>query len=82
MKHPYADADINTIKFMIKAKNGRRPRFNGREQLLDILEHANSADVIDSGYRDISDIKYEMNKAGYTATPVACGWAGAVFEIT
>ena len=26
-------------------------------------------------------IFYE-NKAGYTATPVACGWAGAVFEVT
>ena len=24
----------------------------------------------------------EKNKAGYTATPVACGWAGAVFEVT
>ena len=22
------------------------------------------------------------NKAEYTATPVACGWAGAVFEVT
>ena len=22
------------------------------------------------------------NKAGYTATPVACGWAGAVVEVT
>ena len=22
------------------------------------------------------------NKAGYTATPVACGWAGAVMEVT
>ena len=22
------------------------------------------------------------NKAGYTATPVACGWAGAVIELT
>ena len=21
------------------------------------------------------------NKAGYTATPVACGWPGAVFEV-
>ena len=21
------------------------------------------------------------NKAGYTAIPVACGWAGAVFEV-
>ena len=21
------------------------------------------------------------NKAGYTATPVACGWAGAVIEV-
>ena len=23
-----------------------------------------------------------INKAGYTATPVACGWAGAIFEVT
>ena len=23
-----------------------------------------------------------VNKAGYTATTVACGWAGAVFEVT
>ena len=22
-----------------------------------------------------------MNKAGYTATPVACGWAGAIIEV-
>ena len=22
-----------------------------------------------------------FNKAGYTATPVACGWAGAVIEV-
>ena len=24
----------------------------------------------------------EINKAGYTATPVACGWAGAEIEVT
>ena len=24
--------------------------------------------------------EYHYNKAGYTATPVACGWAGAVLE--
>ena len=23
-----------------------------------------------------------LNKAGYTATEVACGWAGAIFEVT
>ena len=23
-----------------------------------------------------------FSKAGHTATPVACGWAGAVFEVT
>ena len=49
LKRPFADADINTIKDMIKAKTGKRPRFNGREQLLDILEYANSADDVDSG---------------------------------
>ena len=24
----------------------------------------------------------DHNKAGYTATPVACGWAGAIIEVT
>ena len=24
----------------------------------------------------------EKNKAGYTATEVTCGWAGAIFELT
>ena len=24
----------------------------------------------------------ETNKAGYTATQVACGWAGAIFEVS
>ena len=27
-------------------------------------------------------MKTSKNKAGYTATPVTCGWAGAVFEVT
>ena len=26
------------------------------------------------------DEKMNNNKAGYTATEVACGWAGAIFE--
>ena len=26
--------------------------------------------------------KKRKNKAGYTATEVACGWAGAIFEVT
>ena len=25
---------------------------------------------------------YQKNKAGYTATPVASGWAGAIIEVT
>ena len=28
------------------------------------------------------DFKTKSNKAGYTATPVACGWAGAIFEVS
>ena len=28
------------------------------------------------GWRNVT------NKAGYSATPVACGWAGAMFEVT
>ena len=30
--------------------------------------------------QSIAEIK--VIKAGYTATPVACGWAAAVFEVT
>ena len=26
--------------------------------------------------------RLKCNKAGHTATPGACGWAGAVFEVT
>ena len=26
--------------------------------------------------------KTKKNKTGYTATPVACGWAGAIFEVS
>ena len=26
--------------------------------------------------------KKQKNKAGYTAAEVACGWAGAIFEVT
>ena len=26
--------------------------------------------------------KIKKNKAGYTATPDACGWAGTIFEVT
>ena len=31
---------------------------------------------------DFFSSSFLVNKAGYTATPVACGWAGAVFEVT
>ena len=33
-------------------------------------------------YSDIVTTGHELNKAGYTATEVACGWAGALFEVT
>ena len=29
-----------------------------------------------------SDFSTFSNKAGYTANEVACGWAGAIFEVT
>ena len=30
----------------------------------------------------LSPVDNNNNKAGYTATPVACGWAGAIFEVS
>ena len=29
-----------------------------------------------------SRVPWPLKKAGYTATPVACGWAGAIFEVS
>ena len=37
-KRPLEDEDISVIKDAIKQRIGTRPRFNGKEQLLDILE--------------------------------------------
>ena len=33
------------------------------------------------GVRGLNRDEIQNNKAGYTATPVAHGWAGAVFEV-
>ena len=30
----------------------------------------------------LKEFEFYLNKAGYTATEVACGWAGAIFEAT
>ena len=48
-KRPHEDEDINTLKDRIKEKTGKRPRFNGKEQLLDILEHVNSTEMTEAG---------------------------------
>ena len=32
--------------------------------------------------RGDGDEELKRNKAGYTAIPVACGWAGAIFEVS
>ena len=42
-KRPFEDADINTIKDCIKEITGKRPRFNEKQQLLDILEFVSSS---------------------------------------
>ena len=34
------------------------------------------------GKKTIWKMEYHENKAGYTATKVACGWAKAIFEFT
>ena len=33
-------------------------------------------------HRNDTQITTDISRAGYTATPVAYGWAGAVFEVT
>ena len=32
--------------------------------------------------KETGSITSLKNKAGYTATPVACGWAGAIIEVS
>ena len=34
------------------------------------------------GVAILSSLVVARNKAGYTATPVACGWAGAIIKVT
>ena len=48
-KRPLEDADVNTIKDAIKEHTGKRVRFSGKEQLLDILEVAQDTDDCDQG---------------------------------
>ena len=36
----------------------------------------------DSDERKLGKGPCEKNKAEYTATPVACGWAGTIFVVT
>ena len=48
-KRPLEDADVNTIKDAIKEHTGKRVRFSGKEQLLDILEIAQDSDKSDEG---------------------------------
>ena len=41
-----------------------------------------SRDMLENVKMSKLTAKFQMNKAGYTATEVACGWAGAIFEVT
>ena len=36
----------------------------------------------ETGKAEEGKVERRRNKAGYTATKVACGWAGAIFEVT
>ena len=44
-----------------------------------LLGHFFHASVVES---EFDEVKNEKNKAGYTASPVACGWAGAIIEVS
>ena len=56
----------------------------------DLTSDQTTTDFISCFIGDICKIKkkrirllrYGKNKAGYTASPVACGWAGDVIEVT
>ena len=50
--------------------------------LRDLLNETNTNYVLMIQMMPKLDIKCSKNKAGYTATEVACGWAGATFEVT
>ena len=48
-KRPFEDADVDTIKDRIKELTEKRPRFSGKEQLLDILEFVSTAEETQIG---------------------------------
>ena len=43
---------------------------------------ANQQETFKAELKVMADILFKKNKRGYMATPVACGWAGAIFEFT
>ena len=54
-------------------------RVSGLVRIQQHIEYTgNKSSIIQRG---VMKIKHP-NKAGYTATEVACGWAGAIFEVT
>ena len=53
-----------------------RPRFKRRE------EEKEAMTVKRDCWKMNEKRSQDENKAGYMATPVACEWAGAVFEVT
>ena len=48
----------------------------------DTFEHIEAKPLILSKADHLNQSCSFFNKAGYTATPVACGWAGAILEVT
>ena len=45
------------------------------------MRHRNLVTALIKAVSKKGTVEFHGNKAGYTATPVACGWAGAVFEL-
>ena len=46
--------------------------------ILVLQQHTN----VSGGYLYTYELTLIRYKAGYTATPFACGWTGAIFEVT
>ena len=64
-KRPLEDADVGTIKDAIKEHTGKRVRFSGKDQLLDILEIAQDDDR-DQGKRRHEIILRRMHLTHWT----------------
>ena len=59
-QRPYTEMDVNQIKDLIKERTGKKPRFTGKDQLVDILL------TLDQEKENVAGMCEILNKIAFT----------------